>query len=162
MCVCVFVCVCVRAFVCVCVCVFGVCLCVCVSGPGPDRPPTDRPRSTDRATVRATGPDRKKGVGGMGVAPLNPPQQPLQRCRPGVSDNVPHCLQWPPAGEGRFSDPPAGAKCGVLRLPVGVPDHPPIRSPCAVILTKRSLLRARGVVFRKNPLRRPSKKLRVF
>ncbi len=53
----------------------------------------------------------------------------------------------PRAGGRRFSDAPAGAKCGVLRLRWGVPDHPRIRSPCTVFFQKGSLLRSRGEGF---------------
>ncbi len=80
----------------------------------------------------------------------------------GVSEHIPHCLQWPPAGEGRFSDPPAGAKYGSTSSPWWGPNRP--RNPLAlygVFHQKATFTKPRGV-FRQHPLRRPTIKLRVF
>jgi hypothetical protein len=150
------VCVCVCV---VCVCVWCVCACVCFwsgSRPTTDRPTAiDRPRPSDRPSDR-TGPE--KGGRRNGRSPLESAAATALALPPRRFGQSSHCLQWPPAGEGRFSDPPAGAKCGVLRLPLGVPDHPPIRSPCAVFSSKMSLLRSPGgVVLGQYPLRRHPK-----
>ncbi len=79
-----------------------------------------------------------------------PPQRPPSGGAPaGVSDHVPHCLQWPPAGEGRFSDPPAGAKVDFVS-PVGSPTTLRSARPARCFVPKGHFYEAPGGFFVKS------------
>ncbi len=75
----------------------------------------------------------------------------------GVSEHVPHCLQWPPSGERRFSDAPAGAKVDFVS-PVGSPTTLRSARPARCFVPKGHFYEAPGGgVRRQHPLRRPPK-----